>query len=314
MSGTSIVPVHYVNQFNSNVFLLSQQKNSRLRSLVRTETQQGENQYFDYYGVADEPTERVNKYADLQAGETARNRRKVNYKNYDKTEYFSDLDKLNMIHNPTDPVSQAFAASFGRKIDRIILEAALGTAYEGKEGLTPVALPNSQKIVAFDGTTTSGVGLNVETLRAIKKKFNQNEVEGDIVLVVTAEETDALLASTQVTSADYNTVRALVNGAVDQFVGITFVRTELVARPVANVAYNPATGAIGGAGSVVAAKGRRCVAFVKSGIVLAIAADMTTMFDRVVTKGDVYQLFSKMSMGGTRMEESCVMEVITSEK
>jgi len=311
---TSIVPVHYVNAFNANVWHLSQQKGSRLESLVRSEVQKSEKAFWDYYDQADEPTERVNKYADVVPGETNRGRRMCTFKNYEKAEYVDHLDKLKMIHDPQSPIAQAFANSFGRKKDRIILAAALGTSYSGKEGATPVVLPTSQKLVAFDGTTISGVGLNVKTLRAIKKKFAQNEVEGEIVLIVTAEEIDSLLNEKEVTSADWNTVKALVAGAVDSFMGIRFVRTELVERPAANVTYTVTNGAYGaGTGTVTAAKGRRCVAFVKQGLLIVKAEDMTSMVDRLPTKGDVIQIFSKMSIGATRLEEKCVMEVITSE-
>lgn len=314
MSGTSIVPIHYVNSFNSNVWHLSQQKSSRVSPLVRVEMQKAEKQFWDFYGLSDEPTERVNKYADLSPGETVRGRRMCTYKNYEKTEYVDHLDKLNMIHDPQSPISQAFQMAFGRKMDRIVISASLGTAYEGKEGATPVVLPTSQKLVAFDGSTTTGVGLNIKTLRAIKKKFEQNEVEGEIALIVTAEEIDSLLAEDKVTSADFNTIRALVAGAVDQFMGIRFVRTELVERPAANVTYTVTNGAYGaGTGTVTASKGRRCIAFVKQGLLMVKAEDMTTMVDRLPTKGDVIQIFSKMSIGATRMEEKCVMEVVTSE-
>ena len=314
MSAPSIVPVHYVNAFNSNVWHLSQQKASRLAGLVRTEVQKAEKEFWDYYDVADEPTERVNKYADVVPSETSRGRRMITFKNYEKTEFFDHLDKLKMIHDPQGPVSQAFQSSYGRKMDRIILEAALGTAYSGKEGTTPVVLPTSQKLVAFDGTTTTGVGLNIKTLRAIKKKFNQNEVEGEIGMIVTAEEIDSLLGTTEVTSADFNTVQALVSGAVDQFMGIRFIRTELVERPAANVTYTVTNGAYGaGTGTVTAAKGRRCIAFVKQGILLAKAEDMTSEISKRNDKGDVIQLYSKMSIGAARMEEKCVMEVVTSE-
>jgi hypothetical protein len=311
---SSIVPVHYVNSFNSNVWHLSQQKSSRLSPLVRTEMQKAEKEYWDFYDLADEPTERVNKYADVTPGETQRGRRACTYKNYEKTEFVDHLDKLNMIHDPQAPISQAFQAAYGRKMDRIILAGALGTAYTGKEGTVPVVLPTSQKLVAFDGTTTSGVGLNVKTLRAIKKKFAQNEVEGDIVLIITAEETDSLLAQTEVTSADYANVKALVNGAVDSFMGIRFVQTELVERPASNVTYTASNGAYGaGAGTVQAAKGRRCIAFVKQGLLMVKAEDMTTTISVRNDKGDVIQIFSKMSIGATRLEEKCVMEVVTSE-
>lgn len=310
----AIIPVHYVNAFNSNVWHLAQQKGSRLANLVRVEMQKAEKAFWDYYDLSDEPTERVSKYADVVPTETSRGRRMTTFVNYEKAEFFDHLDTLKMIHDPKSPVSEAFQNSFGRKMDKIILAGALGTAYAGKSGTTSVVLPTSQKLVAFDGTTTSGVGLNVKTLRAIKKKFAQNEVEGEIVLVVTAEEIDSLLSLTEVTSADYNTIKALVAGTVDAFMGIRFVRTELVERPAANVTYTVTNGAYGaGTGTVTASKGRRCVAFVKQGVIMVKAEDMTSKISERNDKGDVIQLYSKMSLDATRLEEKCVMEVVTSE-
>ena len=311
---TSIVPVHYVNSFNSNVWHLSQQKASKTANLVRVEMQKAEKQFWDYYGISDLPTERVNKYADVVPGETTRGRRMATYKNYEKIEYVDHLDKLNMIHDPQGPISQAFQMAYGKLMDDIILAGALGTSYDGKEGATPVVLPTSQKLVAFDGATTTGVGLNVPTLRAIKKKFEQNQVEGQIVFVISAEETDSLLGITAVTSADFNSVKALVNGAVDTFMGIQFVSCERIVRPASNVTYTVTNGAYGaGTGTVTASKGRRCVAFVKQGVLMVKAEDMSTMIDRLPTKGDVIQIYSKMSFGATRLEEKCVLEVVTSE-
>lgn len=310
----SIIPVHYVNAFNANVWHLAQQKGSRLAGLVRVETQKAEKAYWDYYDLADEPTERISKYADIVPTETSRGRRQTSFVNYEKAEFFDHLDTLKMIHDPKSPVSEAFQNSFGRKMDKIILAGAIGTSYSGKSGQTPVVLPTSQKLVAFDGTTTSGVGLNIPTLRAIKKKFAQNEVEGEIVLVVTAEEIDSMLGITAVTSADYNSVKALVAGAVDSFMGIRFVRTELVERPASNVTYTVTNGLYGsGTGTVTASKGRRCIAFVKQGVIMVKAEDMTSKISERVDKGDVIQLYSKMSLDATRLEEKCVMEVVTSE-
>ena len=310
----SIIPVHYVNAFNSNVWHLAQQKGSRLAGLVRVESQKAEKAFWDYYDLSDEPTERVSKYADVVPTETSRGRRMTTFVNFEKAEFFDHLDSLKMIHDPKSPVSEAFQNSFGRKMDRLILAGALGTAYSGKSGATSVVLPTSQKLVAFDGSTTTGVGLNVPTLRAIKKKFAQNEVEGEIILVVSAEEIDSMLGITAVTSADYNSIKALVAGTVDSFMGIRFVRTELVERPAANVTYTVTNGVYGaGTGTVTAAKGRRCVAFVKQGVIMVKAEDMTSKISERNDKGDVIQLYSKMSLDATRLEEKCVMEVVTSE-
>ena len=318
---TSIVPVHYVNAFNSNVWHLAQQKGSRLAGLVRVEMQKAEKAYWDYYDLADEPTERISKYADVVPTETSRGRRQTVFTNFEKAEFFDHLDELKMIHDPKSPVSEAFQNSFGRKMDKIIIAGALNTAYSGKAGATSVVLPTSQKLVAFDGTTTTGVGLNVKTLRAIKKKFNKNEVEGEIVMLVNADDIDSLLAEQSVTSEDFNTVKALVAGAVDQFMGIRFVRLELLPLltadigegAIGNVTYTVTNGAYGaGTGTVTAANGHRCIAFVKQGMIMVKAEDMTSKISERNDKGDVIQLYAKMSLDATRLEEKCVMEVITS--
>jgi hypothetical protein len=155
--------------------------------------------------------------------------------------------------------------------------------------------------------------MNIKTLRAIKKKFSKNEVEGEIVLIFTSDDEDSLLGTTEVTSADYNTVKALVNGAVDQFMGIRFVKTELLPVLSANVTYNAANGSVGaGAGTIVAANGHSCIAFVKQGVILVKAESMTSKVSERNDKGDAMQLYSKMSMDATRLEEKCVMEVFTS--
>lgn len=318
---TSIIPVHYVNAFNSNVWHLAQQKGSRLSGLVRVEMQKSEKAYWDYYDLADEPTERISKYADIVPTETSRGRRQTTFVNFEKAEFFDHLDSLKMIHDPKSPVSEAFQNSFGRKMDRIIIAGALNTAYSGKAGATSVVLPTSQKLAAFDGTTTTGVGLNVKTLRAIKKKFGKNEVEGEITLICNTDDTDSLLAETAVTSSDFNTVKALVNGAVDQFMGIRFISTELCPLltadigegAIGDVTYTVTNGVYGaGTGTVTAANGHRCVAFVKQGLILVKAEAMTSKISERNDKGDVIQLYAKMSMDATRLEEKCVMEVITS--
>lgn len=310
----SIIPVHYVNAFNSNVWHLAQQKGSRLAGLVRVETQKAEKAFWDYYDLADEPTERISKYADIVPTETSRGRRMTTFSNYEKAEFFDHLDSLKMIHDPKSPVSQAFQNSFGRKMDKIIIAGAVGTAYAGKSGTDAVALPNSQKLVAFDGSTTTGVGLNLKTLRAIKKKFNQNEVEGEIVLACSANDLDALLGITEVTSADFASVKALVSGAIDSFMGIRFVRTELLEVPLSgNVTYTVTNGTYGaGTGTITAANGHYCIAFVKQGIIMVKAEDMVSKISERNDKGDVIQLYSKMSLDATRLEEKCVLQVFVS--
>jgi hypothetical protein len=308
------VPVNFVNAFSSNVFHLSQQKGSRFAMNCRNEMQKGEKDFYDFIGPV-AARRRAGRHSDTVYSDTPHGRRACFIDDFDWADLVDKPDKLRMIYDPENEYAVAARNAMGRAMDDVIIEAALGTAYTGKDGTIPVVLPNTQKVVAFDGTTTTGVGLNVKTLRAVKKKFNQAEVDaGELLFAYTAEEQDSLLGQTEVTSADYANVKALVQGAVDSFMGFRFIHSERLPRPAANVTYTVTNGVYGaGTGTVTAAKGRRCFAWEKSGILFAKAQDIVAKIDELPTKNYSTQVFACMTIGATRMEEVKVVEVVTSE-
>ena len=170
-------------------------------------------------------------------------------------DYFqSDLvdkeDRLRIIMNPNSEYTQSFSMSLGRALDDVTIAAGLGNAQAGKEGDQVVPFPNSQRIAAInqEDTVPSAVGttLNVETLRKIKRKFDEDEVGDDQrFLAIPASQIEALLGRTQVTSADFASVKALVNGDVNSFMGFRFIRTERLPVTASATTYNAATGEVG---------------------------------------------------------------------
>jgi len=311
---SNLVPINFVNSYSSNVFHLSQQKGSRFAMHCRNEMQKAEKAFYDYIGTV-AARRRTGRHSDTVYSDTPHGRRACFIDDFDHADLVDKVDKLRMIYDPENEYAIAARNAMGRSMDDVIIEAALGTAYTGKDGTIPVVLPNSQKVVAFDGTTTTGVGLNVLTLRATKKKFNQNEVDGsELFFAHTAEELDSMLGQTQITSADYANVKALVQGAVDSFMGFRFIASERLPRALANVTYTVTNGVIGaGTGTVTAAKSRRCFAWEKSGILFAKAQDIVAKIDELPGKNYSVQIFTSMTIGATRMEEVKVVEVITSE-
>lgn len=310
---SNLIPVTFVNSFASNVWHLAQQKGSRLAPLARNEVQKAEKAFYDSIGMVS-AQKKIGRHSDVTYSDTPHARRACFIEDYFWADLVDNEDKLRMIYSPENDYVVAAKNAFGRQIDDVIIAALLGTAYSGKDGSTAAVLPNSQKMAAHDGSTTTGVGLNVQTLRAAKKKFAQNEVDGEqLEFICDAEAIDSMLGQLQVTSEDFNSVKALVNGAVDSFMGFKFTRSERLPASASNVTYTVTNGTIAaGTGTITASKSKRCIAFVKSGILLAKAQDIMASIDRLPTKHGASQIYVKMTIGAARLEEVKVLEVITS--
>lgn len=299
-----------VKQYTSNVFHLSQQEGSRLRNFVRSESQKSEAAFYDRIGAVT-AQKKVGRHSDTTYQDTPHSRRRVTLEDYFYSDLVDEEDKLRIIMSPESEYAKAGAMALGRAMDEVIIDAALGTASTGKEGAGSQALGASQQLAAFDGSTLTGNRLNVQTLRAVKKKFNANEVrEGDLYFAITAEQLDGLLGETEVTSSDFNSVKALVQGDVDSFMGFKFIRTELLRSSAAATTYDETDGSVGAGAATLPAGADRCFAWKKDGILLAIAKDIMGRIDEMPGKHYAHQVYAKMGLGAVRMEEAKVVEVL----
>jgi len=103
---------------------------------------------------------------------------------------------------------QVVANAIGRRQDQLILDA--------------LAASGTSNTVANDigGTDTN---LNVAKLREAKKLLDKNNVPPqDRHILLHANNLASLLSETAVTSSDFNTVKALVAGEINTFLGFTF--------------------------------------------------------------------------------------------
>jgi len=104
---------------------------------------------------------------------------------------------------------QVVSAAVGRRMDQLVIDALAGSS--------------SSLTVSNDiGGTDSG--LNVAKLRRAKALLDKQNVpmEGRCMLIH-ANSLESLLGETAVTSADFNSVRALVAGEMDTFLGFRFI-------------------------------------------------------------------------------------------
>ena len=277
------VTTAFVQQYSANVQMLSQQKGSLLRDAVRVESMTGKNAFFDQVGKAT-AQKRTTRHADTPQIDTPHARRRVTLVDYEYADLIDEQDKVRMLIDPTSAYAQAAAFALGRAMDDEIISAALGTAFTGETGSTSTALPAGQQIA------NGGTDLTVAKLRTAKKTLDLASVDPSIprYIAVGPDQIEALLGDTNVTSSDFNTVKALVQGAVNQFMGFTFIVSNRLAK----------TGNI-----------RSCFAWAEDGLALAIGKDVMARIDERSDKGYATQVYYCMSIGSTRMEEEKVVQI-----
>lgn len=275
----------FVEQYSANVMHLAQQKGSRLRGAVDVETVTGKNAFFEQIGSV-AARKRPTRHADTPQMDTPHARRRVSLVDYDWADLIDNEDRVRMLIDPTSPYVTAASNEMGRAIDSAIIEAATGTAYTGVSGSTSTVFDTSMTVDVQVGITPAAdTGLNIGKLRAAKENLDSNEVDPDQerYCVLNAKQLSNLLAETEITSSDYNTVKALVQGQVNEFLGFKFLRTELIESD--------------------ASSDHKVLYFAKSGIKLAIGANPMARISERSDKNHATQVFYSMCIGATRMEE-----------
>ena len=298
---SSQITTAFVQQYKAEVMHLSQQKGSKLQGLVRTESQNGKSAFYDRLGKAT-AIEKTSRHSDTPQIDSEHSRRRVTLTDYEWADLIDKEDLRRLLMDPAGPYAQAAMWGMGRAKDIKIIAAANGSAWGGEDGSTEVVMPNTQKMHAVASGPALG-NANVQWLRRIKKKFDANDVDESIAryAAITSSQLESLLGETEVTSSDFNTIRALVMGDINTFMGFMFTRTELLDLQVDALSCDTTSGAAGSGTSCIGS--RRCIFWAKDGLLLATADDIETKIEPRADKSYSTQVYVSMGIGASRMEE-----------
>lgn len=294
----------FVDQFNANVTMLSQQKTSRLRAAVREQSVVGDTDYFDRLG-ATSAQKKTTRHGDTPLISTPHSRRKVTLEDYEWADLVDKLDKVKMLNDPTSSYAINAASAMARSIDDVIIEALGGTAYSGHEGSTSVNNYDSGECRLIDGdgslvaagsdhSNTTETPLTIAKLLTCKELLDAAEVdpERQRYFLTNAHNMCKLLDTTEVKSSDYNTVKALAQGHIDTFMGFKFIQSE---RLNANATD---TGCV------------ECYAFAGDAIGLSVGQNPVAEISKRDDKSYATQVYYSMSIGATRIEGPAVVEIL----
>lgn len=201
---------------------------------------------------------------------------------YEAPEYSDILDLQKINFDERRELVQAVSGAMGRRMDQIVIDALdLGA--------------NSTQVGTDIGGTASG--MNTAKARRAKRLMDANGVpSGDRYMVHSAYALEQMLGETDVSSSDYNSIKALVNGDLDTWLGFKWIMIEDRVE----------------GGLPLSSNIRKNFAFHKQALGLAIGQDMKTMIDWIAEKTS-WLTNGIFSAGAIAIDDEGIYEVLTTE-
>ena len=236
---------------------------------------------------------RTSRHADTPQIDTPHSRRRVSLADYEWADLIDNADKVRLLIDPTSSYAKAAAAAMGRAMDDVVITALGGNAFAGETGSTSVPLSSGQRPYSASQGNDAACGLSITKLLEAKKILDLADVDPSIqrYFLCGPNQISNLLGTTQITSSDFNTVKALAQGQVDSFLGFKFIVSNRLKFDATNT------------------DDRLCYAFTQDAIKLAIGQDVLARIDERADKSYSTQVYYAMSIGATRMEEEKVVEI-----
>ena len=296
------VTTAFVQNYKDNLELLLQQRGSKLRGAVSSDTYFGKDAKMVEQIGAVKAVKRLTRHGDTPLVETPHDARWVNPTDYDVPDLIDDVDKLRMIIDPTNAYALNQASALGRAMDQEIIDAALGTAKTGENGTINTVFDTANTIAVGFGAG-SNTGLTLPKLREAQRLLMTNDADESerMYVAMQAKQHDDQLGETQVVSLDFQTKPVLEDGRILRYMGFDFV--------VFGGKNDTQSAIINVDGSGF----RRCFAWVESGLHLGIWNDINVDIGPRRDKLNSMQVLSTGTFGATRTQEDKVIEILCSE-
>lgn len=260
--------------------------------------------FFDQFGLIDfeEKTSRISKTI---LDEAPTERRCMRPRMFTKAIGFDEFDGTQMesLDEPLCKTLDNLRSAAARRMDDVMIQGFLGTNYTGEDGLNVVELSDNQtiKVDYVESGTAAATNLTVAKLRAALQKFQENEAWNDdardagdqLVIAVTSSQIMSLLREKEVTSYDFNNLKALVHGEIDTFMGFRFVRTQRLPKD---------------------ANGKRInLAWVKSKAQFGLWDDFKVKISVRDDMDEALQVRARFACGATRLQEEAFTRILCDE-
>lgn len=278
------------DMFESTVAHVFQKSESELKNKCQVKRWEGARQLFMNYIGPIEPKLITSLKGPTNEDTIDHKRRQITTMPYDMVLRLDMFEDLALATDYASPYVEAQRMGANRFFDRLLIAAALATAYETQnDGITlaAVPLPAGQKI-AHGGTL-----LTIEKLMAANEILLENDVPEEMarIMPLGPKEKTSLLQEVEYISRDYNgELSPLKENKMATFMGITFIPySSGFTHAAASIRYLPL--------------------WVTPAMGLGITLDFKTFADVLPTQNHARQFRSVLKVGAARLSEEGVVEI-----
>lgn len=298
----STIDTAFTKQYAANVYMLSEQRGSKMRSRVRNETVvSAQFRFFDRMGEA-ECQDITSRHGNTPLNEIPHSRRRLQPVDSNTATLMDRQDDWKTLISPESAYAVKQANALGKKMDDRVIAAALGTAITGVDGDTSIDFKTDSYSLDSDGGVTtlgtaaaagSDADITLAKMLAMMQIFNEADVDPDIPKhwMVSPKTLMDMLGLTEVKSVDYNTIKVLIAGKVDTFMGFSWFWSNRITKEATEVNY-------------------RSLAWAQDGLILGTAKNITSEMSKRDDKNYSLQIYSEMSIGALRLDGDKVHECL----
>jgi hypothetical protein len=278
------IDVSRVLQFKGNVLHLYQQNQAKLKGLVREESLTGKAHFFERLGRT-AAVKKTTRHADTPLVNSQHTRRMVTTVPYEWADLVDKEDKRRILFTPESEYAINGASAMKRAYDTEVVLALDADAKSGEDGSGTVTFASED----LRDEDESAAAVTTPIIMEYKLAFDLAEipVEDRVVVSGSAMVAQLLAGSTAPLAAsfDYNSVKALVGGTMDQWLGFKWVfinDSEIIPLLDSNDKY--------------------AYFFHKNAMGIAVSADMETRVSERADKSYATQVYLCQEMGATRIQ------------
>jgi hypothetical protein len=280
----------HVKQFKDDIIQAVQQTNSRLDgTLRRKEAVKAEDFFFHKLGALN-LEEKIGRNPVTPFLDPAHSRRKMSPAPFHGALFIDDFDTDRSIITGLDSdYVMALMNAAKRKKDDVIIAAATGVAFEGKDGAIQVTFPTSQDVpTPASGLTADRLLNGLEIL-----KGNDVDPEEKLYCAISAKQERNLFDDDKIINRDFTDGAVLDKGIIGKWGNINFISSERLGLDTNG--------------------DRNVLLYTENALGFGIAKDITMKVGENTERSFTKTLYIKLDIGATRVEDEKIVRIPCTE-